>query len=196
MPLTKTEAEPHPSLTFVSAYRFGETPIPLNKPATLTLSYIALPSGARPERLAIFQREGGAWTYVGGSLSQAEKSVSTVVRKLGEFGLFDAPSAAQGSPGALDCQPRAFSPRGGGFKGVTDISFGLSKSSPVTVHIYNRAGRLERVLSKDAPMSPGLNVVSWDGRDDGGIIVPSGLYIVVLMAEGKKLNKTVAVTGN
>ena len=45
-------------------------------------------------------------------------------------------------------------------------------------------------------MSPGLNVVSWDGRDDGGIIVPSGLYIVVLMAEGKKLNKTVAVTGN
>jgi len=198
VPLSAAEARPPASLTFVSAYRIGpDAPLSLAKPATLALAFKSLPAGARAERLTIFRRDGAAWTRIGGSYDDAAKSISTVVQQLGVFGLFEDPSGGTGAGlTALDCQPRVFSPGGGGFRETTDISFSLAGASPVTIHIYSRGGRLERVLKKDATLNPGVNVVPWDGRDDDGKIVPSGLYIVVLTAEGKKLNKTVAVMRN
>jgi hypothetical protein len=199
VPLSAAEARPPSGMTFLSAYRIGpDAPLTLSKPSTLTLSYRTLPSGVRPERLAIFQREGTAWKRIGGSWDETAKSLSTVVAQLGTFGLFEDPSGGAGAAGptTLECQPRVFSPGGGGFRETTDISFSLAGASAVTIRIYDREGRLERLLRKDAVLNPGLNVVSWDGRDDDGKVVPSGLYIVVLAAEGKKLNRTVAVMRN
>ncbi|MSS72204.1 MAG: hypothetical protein EXS64_12045 [Candidatus Latescibacteria bacterium] len=196
--LSAAEAKPPTGLTFVSAYRIGpDAPLPLAKPSTLTLSFKTLPSGAKAERLAIFRRDGNSWTRIGGSYNDAAKSVSTVVQQLGVFGLFDDPSGGTGAAlTVLNCEPRVFSPGGGGFRETTDISFSLANVAPVTIHIYSRGGRLERVLKKDTALNPGINVVPWDGKDDDGRIVPSGLYIVVLMAEGKKLNQAVAVMRN
>ncbi|OGG47087.1 MAG: hypothetical protein A3F84_14015 [Candidatus Handelsmanbacteria bacterium RIFCSPLOWO2_12_FULL_64_10] len=198
VPLSAAEARPPASLTFISAYRIGpDAPLSLAKPSTLTLAFRALPAGVRAERLTIFRRDGNSWTRVGGSYDDAAKSISTVVGQLGVFGLLEDPSGGAGAGlTALDCQPRVFSPGGGGFRETTDISFSLAGASPVTIHIYSRGGRLERVLKKDAPLNPGVNVVPWDGKDDDGQFVPSGLYIVVLTAEGKKLNRTVAVMRN
>jgi hypothetical protein len=198
VPLSGAEARPPAGLTFVSAYRIGpDAPLSLSKPSTLILSFKALPPGVRAERLAIFRRDGATWTRVGGSYDDAAKSVSTVVLQLGVFGLLEDPSGGTGADlTTLDCQPRAFSPGGGGFRETTDISFSLASPSPVTIQVFSRGGRLERVLKQDATLNPGLNVVSWDGKDDDGRIVPSGLYIVVLTAEGKKLNKAVAVVRN
>ena len=198
VPLSPEAAQAPPELTLVSAFQFGDEPLFLAKPSTLTLSFTDLPSGASADRLAIYRRNAGTWTRIGGSLDASTNSVSTVIEQLGVFGLFEDPSAPTGTggPRSLDCQPRVFSPGGGGFKDVTDISFGLTKASPVTIHIYNRMGLLERLLRKNTAMNSGINVVTWNGRDNDGKLVPSGLYIVVLMADGQKSTRTVGVLRN
>ena len=45
----------------------------------------------------------------------------------------------------------------------------------ITLHIYNAAGRLVRAL-RHAPCGPRPMVFSWDGTDDAGRKLPSGVY--------------------
>ncbi len=52
----------------------------------------------------------------------------------------------------------------------------------VTVKIYNTLGQLIAVLI-DGAQSPGWNKLTWDGRDDSGNPVPSGVYICRVQAE-------------
>ena len=52
---------------------------------------------------------------------------------------------------------------------------------PVTLGIFSPQGKLVRLLYRDAPVDSlpaGLNglLVSWDGKDDSGVIVPTGTY--------------------
>ncbi len=63
----------------------------------------------------------------------------------------------------------------------------------VRIEVYNRSGQLERVLEPGRTMRAGRQVVTWDGRDHAGRILPSGLYIVAIDADGKTAHKTVAV---
>jgi hypothetical protein len=121
--------------------------------------------------------------------------VRTTVDELGTFAIFEDLGTAVGSLSIrdLDCQPRAFSPRGGGLRGETDISFDLSGPSDVTVRVYNSTGRLERVIVRDEPMAPGRVSFKWDGLDEDRQTVASGLYIVVVDAGGQRREKTVAV---
>ena len=46
---------------------------------------------------------------------------------------------------------------------------------PVVVRIFDAAGRAQRTLAGQA--SAGVGVVRWDGRDDGGRPLPSGMYL-------------------
>ncbi len=53
---------------------------------------------------------------------------------------------------------------------------GVAKSQPVELEIYNPLGQKLRTLVADL-LAVGRHEVEWDGRDDGGIEVASGLYI-------------------
>ena len=100
----------------------------------------------------------------------------------------------------IDCQPRIFSPNGDGYHDKTEIVFHLSQTSNVTVKIYNPAGRLVKTIVESKQMFPndrGRQIVSWDGRDYNGRLVPDNIYIVVVIIENDKGNeirkKTVVV---
>ena len=49
----------------------------------------------------------------------------------------------------------------------------------VSIAIYSVTGQLVRRLAKTA-LLPGENRLRWDGRDEGGNSVASGIYIYVL----------------
>ncbi len=93
-----------------------------------------------------------------------------------------------------------------GWTGVEELSgpeipqvFGLSQSKPnptssgatiyyqlpwkarVSLKVYDITGKLVRVLV-DWSESPGFYEVRWDGRDDGGAEVPSGVYFYRISA--------------
>ncbi|MDI6808366.1 MAG: FlgD immunoglobulin-like domain containing protein [Candidatus Eisenbacteria bacterium] len=62
------------------------------------------------------------------------------------------------------------------FLGGTEIAFGVLSETDVKLMIFDVRGRLLRTLV-NSRLSRGLHQISWDGRDENGRRVPSGVYI-------------------
>ncbi len=63
----------------------------------------------------------------------------------------------------------------------TTIRYALPSTSPVQLSIYDLSGRLVRTLV-DGPITAGLHNTPWDGLDDRGREVGSGIYFYNLKA--------------
>jgi hypothetical protein len=63
------------------------------------------------------------------------------------------------------------------FSGTTTIQFSQPTSGPVSLVIFDLAGRRVRTLVNE-PLQAGLAARSWDGRNDSGTEVSSGVYFV------------------
>ncbi len=76
------------------------------------------------------------------------------------------------------------------FNPTTMINFTLASREHVTVSVYDANGRLVRTLV-DETRGTGSHDVQWDGRDDAGVTVGSGVYFYRLRAgshtESKKM---------
>jgi hypothetical protein len=57
----------------------------------------------------------------------------------------------------------------------TGIVFRLPTSAPVSLRVFDTAGRLVRTLV-DGQSEAGTHVISWDGRDEAGRALSSGVY--------------------
>jgi hypothetical protein len=68
------------------------------------------------------------------------------------------------------------------FNPETAIRFALPNAETVTLEIYNAVGQLIRTLVEDETLAAGIHTRRWDGRDQSGRPVPSGLYMVRLTA--------------
>lgn|GEM_PF-2354336 len=68
-------------------------------------------------------------------------------------------------------------------RGWTTIRFATSLAHPIDLQVLDAAGRSVRHLLKDAD-GDGLQTASWDGRDDGGHPVASGIYFIRLRKDG------------
>jgi len=58
------------------------------------------------------------------------------------------------------------------------LNFTLSSAADVTATVINVAGRPIRTIVTDSPMDEGINTLLWDRRDENGLNVPSGLYMI------------------
>ena len=67
------------------------------------------------------------------------------------------------------------------FSSYTTISYQLPSDYHVCLRIYNVAGELVRTLVRKN-QEPGHYAVSWDGKDEKGRVVPSGIYFYHLNA--------------
>ena len=70
----------------------------------------------------------------------------------------------------------------------TFIKFGVPERTHVSLKIYDITGRLVRTL-KDATLDAGYYTVTWDGRDNKGRPVATGVYFYRLEAAGKIATK-------
>ena len=92
-------------------------------------------------------------------------------------GVSAVPDAAEG-PGLLEAaRPNPFNPR-------TEIAFTAPGQGQVTLGIYDLRGRCVRRLVDEA-MDGGRHLRSWDGRDDAGRSLPSGIYFARISAAGR-----------
>lgn len=69
-------------------------------------------------------------------------------------------------------QPNPFNP-------TTEIKFTLDKAGPVELAVFDVSGRKVRTLVRGA-RGPGDHVAVWDGTDQAGSRVPSGMYFYQL----------------
>jgi hypothetical protein len=65
---------------------------------------------------------------------------------------------------------------------MTTISFTLGARSRVNLRVFDVSGRLVRTLVGGEFMNPGECSVQWNGKDDRGIPVASGIYHYLLQA--------------
>lgn len=67
------------------------------------------------------------------------------------------------------------------FNPSTVIRYGLPKPSRVELHVYNMLGQRVRTLTRTSQPA-GVFEISWDGRNDSGDLVSSGIYVYRLQA--------------
>ncbi len=79
------------------------------------------------------------------------------------------------------------------FNPTTTIAFSIgSEGADIELGVYNVAGELVRTLmSGDVP--GGEHTVVWNGRDDDGRTVSSGVYFVRLVSEGRAETRKIAM---
>jgi flagellar hook assembly protein FlgD len=65
------------------------------------------------------------------------------------------------------------------FNPITTIRFDLPEPNRVVLRVYNVSGRQVRTLV-DRPYDAGYHSVIWDGRDDQGRPVASGVYFCAI----------------
>jgi len=78
--------------------------------------------------------------------------------------------------GLSESYPNPFNP-------ITTITFTLPERAYVTLEIYNLLGQRVRTLV-DGVREAGSHSALWDGRDDSGRVLPSGVYLYWLRAGG------------
>jgi hypothetical protein len=69
------------------------------------------------------------------------------------------------------------------FNPSTAIRFDIDRSEKVILQIYNNEGRLITTLI-DNHMNAGSHEVSWNGKNDDGLTVASGVYYYILKTDG------------
>ena len=81
--------------------------------------------------------------------------------------------------GGVEVRPRSFTPQGDGINDQVELAYTLFsvRSTQVDVGVYTLDGGAVRRLYS-GHRSAGLQVETWDGRDDGGVVVAPGLYLL------------------
>jgi hypothetical protein len=74
------------------------------------------------------------------------------------------------------------------FNPTTNIAFSLPETEDITLTVYNSLGRKVRTLLSGG-VSEGKHSILWDGTDDSGDIVPSGMYFYELKSDRGVLQK-------
>ncbi len=101
-----------------------------------------------------------------------------------------------GSPGAAaahsagSAQPRVFlaPSRPNPCSRATTIRFGLDQPGPVGLRLFDPDGRLVRTLIRGV-LPPGDHEIEWQGRDEAGHLLPSGVYFYRLETDDGQLSR-------
>jgi hypothetical protein len=101
-----------------------------------------------------------------------------------QTGIADPP-AANSMVSLGDAYPNPFHP-------ATTIPFALTKDARVTLGVYDALGRCVRTLL-DGATPAGPQALRWDGRDDAGRALASGVYFLRIDADGVRATRKITI---
>ncbi|MFL2983659.1 MAG: T9SS type A sorting domain-containing protein [Candidatus Neomarinimicrobiota bacterium] len=78
------------------------------------------------------------------------------------------------------------------FNPTTEINFTMDKASDVNLTIYNMLGQKVRVL-ENAYLSEGTHAYTWNGQDELGQSVSTGVYLYTLTGDNQTTSKKMAL---
>jgi flagellar hook assembly protein FlgD len=79
--------------------------------------------------------------------------------------------------------------------GSTTVSFVAPEPGEARIEVFSTSGRLVRTLLA-GPVPAGIGAVSWNGRDDRGEPLSSGVYLVRLSLAGNTITRKVSLLSN
>ncbi|MBD3331510.1 T9SS type A sorting domain-containing protein [candidate division GN15 bacterium] len=157
-------------------------------------SDLALADSTAEALLSVFRwdRQIGQWLEQPSILDTALNLVTASLDQDGTYALFtvDTPT------GIDDDQGESPLPRGfrleqnypNPFNATTTISFALTRRSNVTLQVYNALGQTTRTLARGI-MSAGVHSIVWDGTNEHGDVVASGVYFYRLTTDNATATK-------
>lgn len=72
------------------------------------------------------------------------------------------------------------------FSAGTTISYGLPEAAEVSLEIYDLLGKRVATLMQQSTVPAGRHSIIWDGRNQAGQAVASGMYLLVMQQEGSR----------
>lgn len=87
-------------------------------------------------------------------------------------------------------KPRVFTPNGDTINEEVTFKYENIKESSIVCWIYDIKGRVVRQLDI---VETGENKFTWDGKDEDGNVVRSGIYIYQIEVEGQTINGTIVL---
>ncbi len=148
---------------------------------SISTTYDAITAPSGPGSMSDFNGEDAQGNWYLSVVDGGNGDVGTVeeVCLIITYGL-TATDVADGSvPRRFELHPNRPNP----FNPTTTISFDVPKATHVRLGIYNTSGRLIRTVV-DETMQAGSRQILWDGRNDSGKSVSSGLYFYKIEADG------------
>ena len=139
-------------------------------------------SGEVDERLiGIYAEENGQWVYIGGQGKNG--SVTTSWNKSGKIMARYNPAHTiiPDHVELLQNYPNPFNPS-------TTIRFGLSENGTVRLTVYNLLGQKVKTLVQQH-VAAGYHTIVWNGRNESGHAVSSGVYLYRLEIQGHVVTK-------
>ncbi len=139
------------------------------------LSAVVLPGGSTAFQVCVTGEQPGADSC--SVIISTNAGEDTVRVNLGEVtAVGDLPAR----PASLTLIPVRPNP----IRAAGTVAFSLPDQGPVRVTVFDLSGRRVRTLAAGEAMSPGPHRLVWDGRDDRGSLLGSGIYFVRVAAGG------------
>ncbi|NCS87820.1 MAG: hypothetical protein AUK34_03590 [Ignavibacteria bacterium CG2_30_36_16] len=157
----------------------GVVPIPADWKTSLKLDFVTYTGDP-----TVFPSDPNAWVYLKSEVDNShlfycEPLDSSTLAKLG-FTRF--PTSIEKIDNNVPDKfvleqnyPNPFNPN-------TTIRFSIPQSEIVSIEIYDVQGELVKSLLKNSDQSSGTFELKWDGKDDSGKVVPSGIYFTRMSA--------------
>jgi hypothetical protein len=143
--------------------------------------------------IVLTRNGGGTWVDIQGNLPDfrtcailpTDDRIYVTTHSDGLWATDASPTSVEAAPAAvlaLSAHPNPFNPN-------TTLAFSLRESATLSLCILDAQGRLVRSLLAEAQRPAGLQSLTWDGRDDAGRALPSGLYFAQLVAGGERASR-------
>ncbi len=88
--------------------------------------------------------------------------------------------SGEDSKRSFEIKPQVFSPDGDGYEDQTFLIYKLKPGYAARIQIYNESGGLVRKLRSHISLGA-HNRIPWNGKNDNGQILPTGIYIVDIL---------------
>jgi len=167
------------TLAISQVYTLGPLGLRLNSPAQLSFRYdrsTLLERGLDEEKLTIATLRDGRWVSLGGRVDPERNSVWTEIGDLGVFQLrYDPDKKCNYNP-SIPLSYELHQNYPNPFNSQTTISYSLKTRGMTSIVIYNLLGQRVRALVNEV-QDRGRYSIRWDGSDETGQRVPSGLYL-------------------
>ena len=148
---------------------------------SISTNYDAITAPSGPGSMSDFNGEDAQGNWYLSVVDGGNGDVGTVeeICLIITYGL-TATDVADGSvPRSFELHPNRPNP----FNPTTSISFDVPKASHVRLGVYNTGGRLIKTLVNET-MQAGSRQILWDGKNESGHSVSSGLYFYKIEADG------------
>ncbi|MBI4060561.1 MAG: fibronectin type III domain-containing protein [Elusimicrobia bacterium] len=149
----------------------------------------AVSAAAAPDSLAAYYVNGPNAAKVFGHVDPSAQEVSLQSNLLGGYQIRSVARDTSFSMDTGGVSNRALTPNGDGLNDTVVFTFDNPKDSAFTGKLYDLRGRF---VSEMRPGPVGGSSLLWDGKA-GGVVVPRGVYMYQIQAEGRTFNGTVVV---